>query len=102
MLANYYKVTVPENFLDQVIPQMLKVQNHFMDNIDGCIKYQFTQDLEDKTILYLFVIWENKALYEINLDSNYQKKEVFDKLIEYNSAIISAEQFTISEHSDVA
>jgi len=102
MLATNYKVTVPEKFLNQVISQMIKVQNHFLNNVDGCIKYQFSQDLEDKTIIYLLVIWENQALYEENLDSEYQQKEVFDKLIKYNCAIASAVQFTISEYSDVA
>lgn len=101
MLANYYKISVPENFINKVILRMIKVQNHFMKNVDGCIKYQCSQDLEDKSIMYLFVVWENKEKYEKNLDSEYQKTEIFDKFIEYNAAIISAEQFTISNHSTV-
>jgi quinol monooxygenase YgiN len=101
MLANYYKVSVPEKFINKVILQMIKVQNHFMKNVDGCIKYQCSQDLEDKTIMYLLVIWEDKEIYEGNLDSEYQKKEIFDKFIEYNAAIIAAEQFTVSNHSIV-
>lgn len=102
MLANYYKVTVPEKYLDQVIPQMCKVQDHFLKQVKGCLKYQFSQDLKDRSVLYLFVVWKNKEEYEKNLDTEYQKKEIFDKFIEYNAGIISAEQFTISDMTEVA
>ena len=97
MLANYYKYTIPEEFVAQAILQMRKVQNHFIKNVDGCIKYQCSQDIQDKTIMYVFVIWENKEKYTKNLDSKYQEKEIFNKFIEYNAAILSAEQFTISK-----
>lgn len=97
MLANYYKFTIPEKFVTQVILQMRNVQNHFIKNVDGCIKYQCSQDIEDKTIMYVFVIWENQEKYDKNLDSDYQEKEIFDKFIEYSAAILSAEQFTISK-----
>lgn len=97
MLANNYKYIIPEKFIPQAILQMRKVQDYFIKNVDGCIKYQCSQDIEDKTIMYVFVIWENREKYEKNLDSNYQEKEIFDKFIEYNVAILSAEQFTISK-----
>ena len=51
--------------------------------------------------MYAFVIWENQELYEKNLDSEYQKKEIFDKYIEYDAVVLSAEQFTISSMADI-
>ena len=101
MIGNYYKFTIPEKYVDQVLLQMRKVQNHFMNHVEGCLKYQCSKDIEDKTVMYIFVIWEDWETYESNLDSDYQKKEIFDKFIEYNAAIISAEQFTISKIIDV-
>lgn len=102
MLANHYKVTVPKKKLNQLIPQMCKVQRHFNNNVEGCIKWLFSQDLKDEGIIYLFVIWESKEVYEKNLGSEYLKTEVFDKLIEYNAAIVFAEQLIVSNYSEVA
>lgn len=101
MLANHYKITVPEKFVDQTVEQMKKVQAHFSERVDGCIKYQCSRDIEDPSILYIFVIWESREQYEKNLDSQYQKEEIFDKYIEFNAAIISAEQLSISHIADV-
>ncbi len=100
MLANSYKFTVPEKFVNQVILQMRKVQEHFINNVDGCVKYQCSQDIDEKTIMYIFVIWESQEKYEKNLDSDFQKMEIFDKFIEYNAAVLSAEQMVISKLVD--
>jgi quinol monooxygenase YgiN len=102
MFANYYKISIPKESLNDAIVQICKVQNYLMNNADGCIKFHFTHDLEDDRILYLFTIWDTKENYEKNLVSEYDQIEIFDKLIEYKAAIVSAEQFIISNHSIVA
>ncbi|MCP4673051.1 MAG: hypothetical protein GY857_17300 [Desulfobacula sp.] len=102
MLLTYYKITIPKESLNEAIPQMCKVQSHLEKNAEGCIKFHFTQDLENKSIIYLITIWKTNENYEKNLGSEYEKKEIFNKLIDYKAAIISAEQFIISEHTTVA
>ena len=102
MLANYYTFTVPEEFVDQVIKQMDKVQEHFTNNVKSCIKYQCTRDIHAGNILYVLVIWEDQESYETNLDSEFQKTEIFDKFIDYNAAILSAEQLTITDIADMS
>ncbi len=81
---------------------MCKVQKYLTNNGEGCKRFQFTQDIEDKSIIYLFTMWKNKETYEKNLNSSYDKIEIFDKLIEYHAAIVSAEQFIISDYNIVA
>ena len=76
MLANYYKIKVPQEFINKTLQQMQKVQKHFLENVEGCIKYQCSQDIEDETSMYIFVIWVDHELYKKNLDSEYQKKEI--------------------------
>jgi len=102
MLANYYKIMIPKESLDEAIPQICKVQSYLESSADGCIKFQFTQDLANESTVYLLSIWDTKENYEKNLGSAYDRIEVFDKLIEYKAAIVSAEQFLISEHTIVA
>nr|WP_319393462.1 antibiotic biosynthesis monooxygenase [uncultured Desulfobacter sp.] len=96
MIAIFYKFCVDEKFVDQTISQARKVQKHITDNVDACIKYQCSRDLDDKTIMYIFCIWESQEKHEEYLKSEFIQKEVFDKFIEYNAAIVSAEQMTIS------
>ena len=100
MIANYYKFSVPEEFVDKVLLQMKKVQDHFSANVEGCLKYQCTRDIEDKTMMYIFVIWEKREQYEKNLETDYQQKEIFDKFIDFKAAILSTEQFEISKMLD--
>ncbi len=101
MLANYYKFEIPEHYLEEIRSLIDGIETHFKEDVDGCLKYQFTQDLKNPSFLYLFTLWKTKEDYEKNLDSEYQV-ELLDKLIEFKGGIISAEQFLISSHKVVA
>jgi quinol monooxygenase YgiN len=101
MLANFYKIKVPVEYLDQTLEQSRKVQAHFSKNVEGCLKYQCSRDIEDQAIFYIFVIWENQEQYEKNLDSEFQKIEVLDKYIEFGAIVVSAEQMIISKMVDI-
>lgn len=100
MIALYYKFSVQEKYVNQAISQARKVQKHFIDNVDGCIQYQCTQDLDDKTIMYIFCIWESKEKHEKALESDFFQKEILDKHIEYKASILLAKQMTISKLID--
>jgi quinol monooxygenase YgiN len=100
MIAIFYKFCVDEKFVAQAISQARKVQKHITNNVDECIKYQCSQDLDDKTIMYIFCIWKSQEKHEEYLKSEFIQKEVLDKYIEYNAAILSAEQMDISNLTD--
>ncbi|MEA1967170.1 MAG: antibiotic biosynthesis monooxygenase [Thermodesulfobacteriota bacterium] len=101
MFANYYKLAIPKEYLNKAIAQMCKIQNNLINNAEGCVKYQFTQDLENENLVYLFAMWETKENYDKNFESRYGEIEIFDKLVKYEVAIISTEQLIISEHKIV-
>jgi len=70
------KLTIKEQFLDEIKSEILKLHKLTKQNDKGCIQYDLHEIKDDKNSLMLIETWENEASLE-----EHKQKEHFINFI---------------------